>query len=310
VANAPVAGPYGRFLDVAATTPHADDVNWLATAGYSIGWSVSCYRTDSTGSHLVRTGDGYALAEGNAATGYGLLTDAAYGSNQGTVGYVFQPLAEVARADAAVWLAQLALADTSVDLSQTSTVGAFLADPYSVTNLAWAQGPDGQWGTADDATTVTVPVGHALYREFSDVPVDFGATGDRQTAAIAWLANTIVNATFDAAGHLTGGQRLADGFPVGATAEFGWLRPIARQDMAAFLYRIALYEQQTGEHSDADMTVAADMPGYTAHGEAVTWLAGAGITTGFADGTFGGLRPVVRQDLAAFLHRADTFISS
>jgi hypothetical protein len=42
----------------------------------------------------------------------------------------------------------------------------------------------------------------------------------------------------------------------------------------------------------------------------VRWLAGAKITTGFEDGTFGGLRSVVRQDLAAFLHRADAFIAA
>ncbi|MDR1807812.1 MAG: S-layer homology domain-containing protein [Propionibacteriaceae bacterium] len=311
VTNAPVSGPVNRFLDVYADTPHAGDITWLYTAGYSIGWSVSCSHTTSTGSHLVASGAGYTLAAGNNPTGYGLFTDATYESNQGTVGYIFQPWNQVTRGDAAVWLTKLALTDQQVTLNNPASVKSFLDGKYAITNLSWAQGPDGQWGTPDDATTVTIPVGHALYREFTDITANFGAptTDDRHGAAVTWLANTIVNASFDNKGNLTGGQRLSDGFPTGTTSEYRPLAPIARQDMAAFLYRIALYEVQTGEHPNVNLTVTKDMPGYTAHGEAVRWLAGTQITTGYPDGTFGGLLPVIRQDLAAFLHRADGVIN-
>jgi hypothetical protein len=239
VADGPVDGPHGRFLDILATTPHADDVNWLADEGFSIGWSVSCYRTDRTGGHLVAEGDGYTLAEGNEPAGFGLVTDATYDANQGTAGYVFRPTAEVVRGDAAVWLAKLALRDQDIDLSSPAAVRTVLDGPYSITNSAWAQGADGQWGTDDDATVLTIPVGHVLYREFNDMPVDFAATDNRHTAAVTWLTNTIVDAKFDAAGNLTGGQRLSDGFPVGSAAEYRPGSVIARQDMAAFLYRIA-----------------------------------------------------------------------
>ncbi|MDR1807811.1 MAG: S-layer homology domain-containing protein [Propionibacteriaceae bacterium] len=311
VTNAPVSGPVNRFLDVLATTPHSSDITWLADNGYSIGWSVSCSHTTSTGSHLVASGAGYTLAAGNNPAGYGLFTDSAYESNQGTVGYIFQPWNQVTRGDAAVWLAKLALSDQNINLNNPASVKSFLDGKYAITNLSWAQGPDGQWGTQDDAKTVTIPVGHTLYQEFTDITANFGTptTDDRHGAAVTWLANTIVNATFDNNGNLTSGQRLSDGFPAGNAREYRPLAPIARQDMAAFLYRIALYEQQTGEHSGINLTVSQDMPGYTAHGEAVRWLAGTQITTGYPDGTFGGLLPVIRQDLAAFLHRADGVIN-
>ncbi|KFI68108.1 S-layer homology domain-containing protein [Bifidobacterium magnum] len=40
----------------------------------------------------------------------------------------------------------------------------------------------------------------------------------------------------------------------------------------------------------------------------IGWLAGTGISTGYEDGTFRGMTPVYRQDMAAFLHRLDTHI--
>jgi hypothetical protein len=310
VTSAPVSGPVGRFLDVTAATPHQTDITWLETAGWSQGWSVSCYRTTGTGYHLVRSGGGYTLAYGNDPAGYGLQVDAAYGQNQGTVGYVFQPLSQVARGDAAVWLAQLALSDQAVTLGQPSAIRSYLAGPYSIENTARSRGGDGQWGTSDDATVVTIPVGHALYQEFTDITANFYASDDRHGAAVTFLGNTIVNVRFDAQGNLIAGQRLADGFADGDRRAFLPNTPIARQDMAAFIYRVALFEQQTGQHPTLDLTQAKDIPGYTAHASAVRWLHATGITTGFPDGSFGGLLPVVRQDLAAFIHRADTVIAA
>jgi hypothetical protein len=308
VANAPVAGPAGRFLDVTTSTPHVTDINWLATTGWATGWTVSCYRTNTTGSHLTPSGNGYTLTPGNNPTGYGLRTDTTYANNNGTVGYTFQPTAHVNRGDAAVWLAKLALADQAVNLAQPTSVATYLAGPYTITNTARAQGPDQQWGTPDDTTIVTIPVDHPLYQPFTDITPTYSSTTDRHGAAILFLANTIVNARFDADGNLIAGQRLADGFPDGNSRAFHPTASTTRQDMAAFIYRIALFDQQTGQHPNLDTTQAKDIPGYSALATAVQWLHATGITTGMPDGTFAGLNPILRQDMAAFLHRAHTTI--
>jgi hypothetical protein len=43
----------------------------------------------------------------------------------------------------------------------------------------------------------------------------------------------------------------------------------------------------------------------TAHSREIWWLAEAGISTGWPDGTFRPYNTVARADLAAFLHRLD-----
>jgi hypothetical protein len=322
----PLAGPAGQFLDVLADQPHLAEINWLQTSGWSQGWTVSCYTTDGDASYVIRSGSGWSLAPGRYDSTHGVLTDVSFGVNAGTIGQIFQPLAAVARADAAVWLAQLALDDQGVDLASADGVADFLDGDYALTLDTWTKGPDGEWGTGDEPKVVTIPAGHKYYAQFADVTP--GAAGDRQGHAVTFLANTVVNARFDDHGNLVGGQRLAEGFPGtdGTAAVWGsgdlWtlgevsardfrpLASIARQDMAAFLYRIALYEVQSGEHPTVDLSVSTPIGGWSDHGEAVYWLRGANITEGFADGTFGGLFAVVRQDLAAFLKRAAGFIGA
>ncbi|MDR1807856.1 MAG: leucine-rich repeat domain-containing protein [Propionibacteriaceae bacterium] len=358
----PKDGPVGKFLDVTSATPHYAEINWMTKADSAVqatGWSVSCYKTASASSHLVLSGNGYTLAAGAAdsAKGYGILTDAQYGSNttktesgtvvDNTIGYIFQPAAEVTRSDSSVWLAELALPE-ALNLEKASDMEAFLAGTfgavkesdnpvtysypynYAITNDKWTQGADGKWGTDDDATVVTIPYGSPYYAEFTDIAPYFGTEiVDRQSNAVAWLANTVVNAEFDKDGNLIGGQRLSEGWAAtsGTTSLWGsgdtWstakatarqflpYSTIVRQDMAAFLYRIALYKEAIGDFKDDGKTsVSKDISGWTAHGEAVKWLYGAGITTGFEDGTFGGLRPVIRQDMAAFVQRTDKWFTT
>jgi Leucine-rich repeat (LRR) protein len=330
----PLSGPSGTFLDVFSVTPHYDDVKWLADEGWSTGWSVSCYKTTDAAWHVVTSGSGYTLSDGRYDANYGIKVDGSYEVNEGTIGYVFQPMAQVTRVDSTVWLAKLALGDLkgadgkALDLASPDAMQDFLNGPYAITDDDYTQGADGKWGTDDDPKVVTFPVGHKYYAEFTDIKPSFGqAVTDRHGNAVAWLANTVVNAKFDKDGNLINGTRLSEGFDAssGTTAiwaggdtwttakatprEFRPYASIARQDMAAFLYRVGLFEQQTGEHSKVNMTVSKEIPGYTAHAESVKWLAGAGITEGYADGSFGGLLPVYRQDMAAFLHRADKFIN-
>lgn len=110
---------------------------------------------------------------------------------------------------------------------------------------------------------------------FSDL-----TTGTQFYKEISWLAQS---------GITTG---WADG-------TFRPVQPIARDAMAAFLYRLARQPEFVVPEVSPFKDVAADDQFY----KEITWLASTGITTGWGDGTFRPLDPVARDAMAAFLHR-------
>ena len=102
------------------------------------------------------------------------------------------------------------------------------------------------------------------------------------------------------------------------TVKFKPLDNVARQDMAAFLYRFAdLWDNDEQDKSlamGAEQIVFSDVtPGdATNHADEVVWLASVGVTKGWdmGDGTyqFRGTNKVKRQDMAAFMHRMHTYL--
>ena len=97
-------------------------------------------------------------------------------------------------------------------------------------------------------------------------------------------------------------EGISTGFPDGT---FRPLASIARCDMAAFLQRLGDLMSVPEPGAGASFS---DVDGSTPHAESIAWLSGAGITTGFPDGTFRPLDTIVRCDMAAFLHRLDGLI--
>lgn len=98
----------------------------------------------------------------------------------------------------------------------------------------------------------------------------------------------------------------------GVTAGYndGSFRPyaqVARCDMAAFLRRLArgmnVSDAATWKPSASDWKRFSDVTRRTPHAEDVLWLAHAGISTGFPNGTFAPYANVARCDMAAFLRR-------
>ena len=87
---------------------------------------------------------------------------------------------------------------------------------------------------------------------------------------------------------------------------FRGLSSVARQDMAAFLYRIA--GSPAFEPSEEDAARFSDVNSGTPHYKEILWLGHTGVSTGFSDGTFRGLRSVARQDMAAFLRRVKNLL--
>ncbi len=95
------------------------------------------------------------------------------------------------------------------------------------------------------------------------------------------------------------------------TYEFRGMDTVKRQDMAAFLRRLAAKYGIAGAKDfkpvAADWKRFKDVNSKTPHAEDILWLAKSGISTGWqeTDGswTFRGMDTVKRQDMAAFLYR-------
>ena len=113
---------------------------------------------------------------------------------------------------------------------------------------------------------------------------------------ILWLAHA----------GISEGWKEADG-----SFTFRGMSPVVRQDMAAFLKRLAAKAgKDGGVKPKTDFT---DVTSRTPHVAEVQWLGGSGISQGYrnANGTwrFEGMTSVYRQDMAAFIHRLDTHLT-
>ena len=113
---------------------------------------------------------------------------------------------------------------------------------------------------------------------------------------ILWLAHA----------GISEGWKEADG-----SFTFRGMSPVVRQDMAAFLKRLAARAgRDGGVKPKTDFT---DVTSRTPHVAEVQWLGGSGISQGYRnnDGSwrFEGMTSVYRQDMAAFIHRLDTHLT-
>ncbi|NLW57872.1 MAG: hypothetical protein GX068_03865 [Bifidobacterium pseudolongum subsp. globosum] len=169
---------------------------------------------------------------------------------------------------------------------QTGNANVIAADGYQLkavgpgtTNVVFDSGTGRNW-----SGTLTV------YR-FTDVNTSTPHEGD-----INWLSDS----------GITKGYNNSDG-----TVRYEGMTRVYRQDMAAFLRRLAvkrnISDAATWKPSAADWNVFKDVNRNTPHAEDILWLAHAGIADGYgnADGTqrFEGMTKVYRQDMAAFLKR-------
>ncbi|KAB8288622.1 internalin [Bifidobacterium ramosum] len=110
---------------------------------------------------------------------------------------------------------------------------------------------------------------------------------------ILWLAST----------GITTGWTERDG-----SKTFRGMNAVTRQDMAAFLHRFyQKYPEHVKQLNTGMQRDFSDVDARTPHADDIVWLATTGISTGWRerDGsyTYRGMKPVVRQDMAAFLHR-------
>lgn len=129
-----------------------------------------------------------------------------------------------------------------------------------------------------------VPLAYADVDGFPDVTSSTDHSRD-----ILWLSATGISA----------------GFP---DDTFRPMNTVVRQDMAAFLYRLAGSPDYTPTADDKARF--SDVTEQTDHAKEIWWLASTGISTGYPDGTFRPMDTVVRQDMAAFLHRLGNLLDA
>jgi len=124
---------------------------------------------------------------------------------------------------------------------------------------------------------------------FSDVPAD-----SQFYAEISWLASTGIST----------GWVMEDG-----TKQFRGLDSVARDAMAAFLYRYAdvVLGQDVAGFETPGVSPFVDVPVSSQFFRQIAWLADRGVSTGWVngDGTaeFRDLEPVNRDAMAAFMYR-------
>lgn len=111
---------------------------------------------------------------------------------------------------------------------------------------------------------------------FADVP-----EGSQFDAAICWLKR----------------EQITTGY---SATQFGYGDRVLREQMAAFIHRAAGSPAVT-DRSRCDGF--EDVPAGSGFGPAICWLGQEGITTGYSPTTYGYGDPVLREQMAAFLHR-------
>lgn len=96
----------------------------------------------------------------------------------------------------------------------------------------------------------------------------------------------------------------------------GTFRPsigMARDAMAAFLYRYATaqcHNPAATAYAGPKTAKFTDVPAGTQFYQEIGWLADAGITTGYSDGTYKPLDTITREAMAAFIHRLSSYTAA
>ena len=137
----------------------------------------------------------------------------------------------------------------------------------------YAAGAESEVVAYDGETPLEITIG--MTPHFTDV--EAVADDGSHAAAIGWLADAGI-----VGGHADGSYR-------------PW-EDVSRGEMATFLHR------SLPDLPDADLAFPDVDPG-SAHAPAIAAIAEAGVTTGFADGTFRPYAPVTRGQMAMFLMR-------
>lgn len=250
--------PLYGFADVFDDTPHSGEIGWMAASGISEGFS------DGT----------------------------------------FRGLTQVARQDLAAFLYRLAgspeYSPTQEEQSRFSDVNT--ATPHAK-EIWWLSSNDITSGFPDGTFRGTSTVARqdmaALLRRFTARFLDPSAATHHPSSSDMAAFLDVSHSTPHAEDiWWLASEEISSGY---SDKTFRGTSAVARQDMAAFLWRASNLPSYRASAEDKE--AFADVNEGTSHAQDIWWLAAKGISTGYPDGTFKGQDTVVRQDMAAFLYR-------
>ena len=314
--------PLYGFADVFDDTPHSGEIGWMAASGISEGFSdgtfrgltqvarqdlaAFLYRLAGSPEYSPTQEDQSRFSDVNAATPHAkeiwwlASNDITSGFPDGT----FRGTSTVARQDMAALLRRFTarFLDPSAATyhPSSSDMAAFLDVSHSTTHaedIWWLASEEISSGYSDKTFRGTSAAARQDMAAFlwraSNLPSYRASAEDKE-------AFTDVNEDTSHAQDIwwLAAKGISTGYPDGT---FKGQDTVVRQDMAAFLYRLAGSPAYTP--SQADKKQFVDVTEKTPHAREIWWMASIGLTQGYGDGTFRPQNAVTRADMAAFMHR-------
>lgn len=314
--------PLYGFADVFDDTPHSGEIGWMAASGISEGFSdgtfrgltqvarqdlaAFLYRLAGSPEYSPTQEDQSRFSDVNAATPHAkeiwwlASNDITSGFPDGT----FRGTSTVARQDMAALLRRFTarFLDPSAATyhPSSSDMAAFLDVSHSTTHaedIWWLASEEISSGYSDKTFRGTSAAARQDMAAFlwraSNLPSYRASAEDKE-------AFTDVNEDTSHAQDIwwLAAKGISTGYPDGT---FKGQDTVVRQDMAAFLYRLAGSPAYTP--SQADKKQFVDVTEKTPHAREIWWMASIGLTQGYGDGTFHPQNAVTRADMAAFMRR-------
>lgn len=314
--------PLYGFADVFDDTPHSGEIGWMAASGISEGFSdgtfrgltqvarqdlaAFLYRLAGSPEYSPTQEDQSRFSDVNAATPHAkeiwwlASNDITSGFPDGT----FRGTSTVARQDMAALLRRFTarFLDPSAATyhPSSSDMAAFLDVSHSTTHaedIWWLASEEISSGYSDKTFRGTSAAARQDMAAFlwraSNLPSYRASAEDKE-------AFTDVNEDTSHAQDIwwLAAKGISTGYPDGT---FKGQDTVVRQDMAAFLYRLA--DSPAYTPSQADKKQFVDVTEKTPHAREIWWMASIGLTQGYGDGTFRPQNAVTRADMAAFMRR-------
>ena len=144
-----------------------------------------------------------------------------------------------------------------------------------------------------DAVSTDCP-GRLLYALLPTIRTNVATIVNQRN--FAFFRDVPVGMQFRADIHWLGSRGISTGWPDGT---YRPLRPVTRDAMAAFIYRLAGSPAFTPPARSPFRDVTPTSQFY----KEITWMRARGLSTGWPDGTFRPTAPIARDAMAAFLYR-------
>ena len=328
------------FSDVSSATAHADDIAWLASEGITTGYRETVFKPTSSITRCdmaafirrvaVLAGDTEATTWSPSETDWSRFSDvnkstphaedvlwlAHTGISTGFADRTFRPYASIARCDMAAFLVRLAARLGISDAGSWSPASSDRAVFHDVStstshseSVLWLAHAGVSTGFPDGSFRPYSSIARCDTAAFLRRMVKLGGFSDASgwlPSSSDWVRFSDVSSSTPHASDILwmAHANLSTGF------ETYYFRPsgaVTRGDMAAFLRRIAtnlgISDAADWVPASSDWAKFSDVTGSTDHAEDILWLAHAGITNGWGDGSFHPRDAVRRSDMAAFLKR-------